>query len=356
MKKLVKGCFHTDIHFGKKTNSPIHNQDCLDYLDWFCAYVKSDPTIDYVAFLGDWNETRAAINLATLNFSYYGAKKLNDLGLPVFFVVGNHDLYHRHTREVYSVLPFAEFSNFRIISEPTVIPEIGDGAFFSPYLFHDEYDHLEEYLKIPFWAGHFEFKGFRVTGYNMLMPTGPDHKKFAGPKHILSGHFHQRQQQDNIAYIGNCFPMDFGDAGDFKRGLAVYDHITRDLSFKDWKQCPKYMHVKLSTLLDGNITLPDKARIKCKIDEDMPIEELTAIKEAFIKKYNLRELTMEETSSEDLGIALRDTDTDVNEPTADGDLSEFNTVDDLVIKMLSDIAVDQIDNALLIEEYRALHD
>lgn len=352
-KKYNKTAAFTDIHWGARMNSELHNQDCERFIDWFCEQVKGDPEIDNIIFMGDWYEVRAALNIMTLNYSHRGAKKLNDLGLPVYFIIGNHDLYHRHTRALYSTITFEEFSNFIIVNEPKVYDEIGTGALLSPYLFHDEYSKLTQYLNLDTWWGHFEFKGFIVTGYNMKMPTGPDPAMFAGPDHIFSGHFHKRQTEGNITYIGNAFPSNFGDAGDFKRGMAVYDHQDRAIAFTDWKECPKYVHVKLSALLDGTVTLPQIARVKCRIDEDVTIEESTAIKDSFIKKYNLRELTMEETSSEDLGEALSNTDTDVD---ANADTSELHTVDDLVIKMLSDISVDSIDNALLIEEYKALHD
>lgn len=353
-KKLRKGAFCTDIHFGKKSNSPVHNQDCLNYLDWFCAQVQADPSIDYVGFLGDWNENRSSINLSTLTYSYLGAKKLDDLGLPVYFVVGNHDLYHRHTREVYSVLPFKEFKNFHIIDTPVVIKEIADGAFLSPYLFHEEYNKLDEYLSLPFWAGHFEFKGFRVTGYNMLMPTGPDPLKFAGPNHILSGHFHQRQQQGNIVYTGNCFPMDFGDVNDFKRGMSIYDHIIGDISFINWDACPKYMSVKLSDLLDGTSVLHVDSRVKCKLDEDVTLEESNAIRDTFMKKYKLREFSMEESTPEELKDALENTQTDVLDTLNPEDDTKSTSVDELVVKMLQDIDSDKIDNQMLIDEYNSL--
>ena len=75
----------------------------MDYVDWFCAQVRSDPTIDHINFLGDWHENRSAINIATLKASLEGARRLNSLGLPIFFIVGNHDLYNRHNREIHSL-------------------------------------------------------------------------------------------------------------------------------------------------------------------------------------------------------------------------------------------------------------
>ena len=32
-------CF-TDIHFGLKSNSAVHNQDCEDFVDWYIAKAK----------------------------------------------------------------------------------------------------------------------------------------------------------------------------------------------------------------------------------------------------------------------------------------------------------------------------
>jgi DNA repair exonuclease SbcCD nuclease subunit len=352
-RKLRKGAFCTDIHFGKKSNSPLHNEDCLRYLDWFCEQVRNDPSIDYIGFLGDWNENRSAINIATINYSYQGAKKLNALGLPVYFVVGNHDLYHRHTREIHSIAPFNEFSNFTIIDQPVIIKEIGDGALFSPYLFHDEYPDLGKHLELPFWAGHFEFKGFKITGYNVIMPTGPDPLTFAGPKRILSGHFHQRQTQGNITYIGNTFPMDFGDAGDFTRGMATYDHVLEKMSFTDWADCPKYLRVKLSKMLDPDFKLPEQARVKCVLDNELSFEDGTVVREEYMKQFNLRELVLEETN--ELDDVLSNTETTATDSvTGMATLNDINTVDQLVIQMLTDIKSDKIDAPTLVEQYKRL--
>lgn len=348
MSKLKKGALCTDIHFGKKANSETHNQDCLNYLEWFCDYVRNDPTIDYVAFLGDWNENRSSLNIQTLNYSYQGAKMLNDLGLPVYFIVGNHDLYHKHTREVHSVIPFSEFDNFVVIDEPTVVEDIEGGVLFSPYLFHDEYPTLTKYLHVPFWAGHFEFKGFEVTGYGMKMPTGPEPEDFAGPDHIVSGHFHKRQAQpgNNVVYIGNCFPMDFGDAGDGERGLAIYDHSKKDLFFEDWPGCPMYIKTTLTDILDGSVDLPEGSRVKCLIDVPITFEESTTLKHSLTEKHDLREFTMEE--SHELREVLSETEVDITTE------SELVGVDELVEQMLHEIDSDHISNDILIEVYQKL--
>lgn len=351
--RLKKGAFCTDIHFGKKSNSPVHNQDCLDYLDWFCEQVRNDPTIDYIGFLGDWNENRSSINIATLNASHQGANKLNQLGLPVFFVIGNHDLYHRNSREIHSIVPFQEFDNFIVIDEPKVFEEIEGGALFSPYIFHDEYPNLTEFMKVPLWAGHFEFQGFVITGYNVKMPHGPSALDFAdGPKHILSGHFHKRQSSGNVHYIGNCFPMDFGDAGDFLRGMAVYDHVEQEVEYSDWPDCPKYIKCKLTDLLDVKVELHRNARVKCLVDVPISFEESTLLRQSFIDQFSLREFTLEE--SQEIAEVLSDTELSEETKQAIADDDTLSTIDDLVIQMLNEISSDKIDKNLLIEQYKSL--
>jgi len=344
IKRLCKTAICTDIHFGKKSNSDVHNQDCLDFITWFCEQVKADPQIDNVAFLGDWHENRSALNISTLKYSYQGAKMLNDLGMPVFFIIGNHDLYHRHTREIHSVVAFQEFKNFHIIDEPIILPQLGDGTLMSPYLFHHEYGDLRKHLNIPIWMGHFEFKDFVVTGYNITMPTGPDVKDYKGPKHIFSGHFHKRQANENVIYVGNTFPMDFSDAGDFERGMATYDFINDDVDFIDWPDCPKYIRTTLTDVIDNGMNIPPNSRVKCIVDVPISYEESTSLRQTFLEKLHLREFTMEE--SKDVAAALSGTVTDVD------DSYDLANINDLMVQMLGDIDTDHIDNQLLIHIYK----
>lgn len=346
MKKLTKSVVCTDIHFGTKSNSEQHNQDCLNFIDWFCDRAKEEGA-DNIMFLGDWFENRSAVNVSTLNYSYRGAKKLNDLGIPIFFIIGNHDLYYRHNREMYSTIQFHEFSNFTIINEPTIIDEIETSPLLCPYLFPHEYPDLIKYNNTKTWWGHFEFKGFVITGYNITMLSGPDHTEFSGPKYIFSGHFHKRQRGGNVVYIGNTFPTNFSDTNDNERGCMVYDHITQNISFFDWEQCPKYVKITLSDVLNGNINIPKNARVQCLMDTPLTFEESMGIKQQFIDDYELREFISCE--PKDLADAITDSDMDI-----DSDDDQNFTLDDLVIQMLESVNVSTIDNDVLVAQYQRL--
>lgn len=344
--KLKKAACFTDIHFGRKSNSQQHNQDCVNFITWFCEYVQSHPDIDHVVFLGDWHESRNALNIVTLKHSYTAAKKLNSLGLPIFFVVGNHDLYFKNSREVYSVIPFHEFSNFQVIDEPTVVKHTYQPTLLCPYMFTEEYKQLSKYRSTPIWMGHFEFKGFVVTGQTVRMPVGPDPTNFTTPKFIFSGHFHKRQADRNIVYIGNTFPMDFSDANDIDRGLMVFDYETEETIFENWGDCPKYIRTTLSDIIDGNSKLPSNARVQCITDETLSYQESTTLKKDFTHKFGLRDFTFHEASTEQ---ALTDTDAEImlNE-------TDLMDVDHMVLQMLDKINDKQIDNEMLQNIYKQI--
>lgn len=346
-----RGAYCTDIHFGKKNNSPTHNEDCINYLKWFKEQVEQDGSIDYIAFLGDWNENRTALNVSTLHYSYQGAAILNSINKPVLFSVGNHDLFHKHTREVYSTVPYREFTNFHIVSTPTVFPNIGDGTLVCPYMFHAEYDSLSQYANIPVWLGHFEFQGFIITGYSVVMEHGPNAKQFDAQRRIFSGHFHKRQTQGNVTYIGNTFPMDFGDANDFERGMAIYDHTADTLEFKNWSDCPKYVKAPLSKVLDGRVDIPSRTILKCVVDTDLNYEQSIAIKTSLIESLGLRDFAYEEIS---VDAEVLGTETSVDVTNTDMSTDNPATVDQLVLQMLGDINTPGINVDFLQQTYRKL--
>lgn len=343
----MKSVLFTDIHFGRKQNSDLHNTDCVNFIKFMTSYIRKNNDIDNIIFLGDWFENRSAVNILTLNYSYNAASIINDLGIPVYFIVGNHDLYTRNNRDVFSTIFFHEFNNFNVIQENTVIDNIGDGGILlSPFLFHDEYTHLNKYKHIPVWFGHYEFNGFIVTGDNIKYSGGPDPLNFKKIKRIFSGHFHKRQQSGNITYIGNTFPMDFSDANDNNRGFAVYDHDIDTIEFINWQDCPKYSRVTLSQVLDNNVDILDNARVECIADIDLPYEDTLKLKKAIRDTYNLREFVIKEPIIEHTNIS--------DDSETESIVEEFTYTNELIIKLLSNITSENLDKQLLVDIYKTL--
>jgi len=346
MKKLKKAVMFTDIHFGAKNNSERHNKDNLEYIEWLIEQVNADPSIDHIIFLGDYYEQRSAISGQTLDYAYTGAKMINSIGLPVWFITGNHDLWHRSSREIYNIRQFETLENFTVVNEPLIVEHMGDrGAVLFPYLFEHEYPKLLEYIEYPVLFGHFEFKGFTITGDSVIKEHGPDHKHFSMFKRIFSGHYHKRDIKDNVVYIGNTFPTNFADANDTERGLAIYEYATDNLQFINWKHAPTYVKTKLSSVMDDpKSILKEKSTVECLVDIELNYEESLELKESLIKKYKLRELILDEGFDMD---KLLDGDTSVD------DEDDIN-MDALIINKLNTLSIKEIDNKKIIEEYRKL--
>ena len=339
----------TDIHFGRRQSSKIHNQDCLDYIAWFCKNVKQDKSISHVAFLGDWFESRTAINIETLEYSYEGMKLLGALNLPTMFVVGNHDLHRRNTREVFSTRIFNEIPNVTVIDKITVV----DDCVFSPFLFESEYADLLKHNDKKAFFGHFEFKNFVITGYNTVMEHGPDHKLFDGPKKIFSGHFHKRQVTDNVVYIGNCFNMDYGDINDIDRGMATYDLSKDKVEFKNWENTPTFTKVSLSKVLDDKWSPIAKLNVKCIIDTPMEYSELQDIKTGLVESYSLRSFVYEDDNTDKTFLIEGDIENTIAEDM------KFGSIDELIINRLEAASEDKAlsgkyDIKMLIDLYKDL--
>ena len=156
--EIKKSALFTDIHWGARNNSLMHNTDCMDFIDWFIEKVKEEHCT-HIFFLGDWFENRNAINVQTLQMSFNGLKKLNALNIPIFLMIGNHDLYSRHNRDVHSIYQFGELSNVVVVdAEPIVL---NDDFLLCPFLFKDEYSKYGGLINNSKYVfGHFEFRNF----------------------------------------------------------------------------------------------------------------------------------------------------------------------------------------------------
>jgi len=344
-KNITKLCMFTDIHFGARNNSDQHNLDNIAFVDWFIEKVKEEKP-SHIAFLGDFFENRNQINVRTLNHASEACRKLNALGIPIIWIVGNHDLYHRQDRSIFSTDIFRDLENFLLVSEPM---ELNKDWFVAPFMFRSEYPNLVADINShKYILGHFEFRNFVVTGDTRLMEHGPDAADFANPTYIFSGHFHKRQTNKNIIYIGNTFPTNFGDAGDSARGMCVHDVENDEVYFHDWEQAPLFFKTRLSRVIGGEADFPAKARVRCVLDMDIGYSDVQQLRDEMIKGMGLREFSVEEDMA-----ARKEMIAEGLELENDLDLSSLdNTVRQLITEGVNQSAT--IDPSILIKLYEEL--
>jgi len=332
-----KTAVFTDIHFGLKSNSVLHNEDCLAFVKWATAKAREEGC-ETAMFLGDWHNNRASINILTLGYSLRALEHLNANFEHVYFIPGNHDLYYRDKRDVQSVewarhLPNVTICNDWFSSGDVVI---------APWLCGDDHK------KIPKLTGKYMFGHFELPGYLMnAMVAMPEHgevrrEHFSGFDHVFTGHFHKRQTQKNITYIGNCFPHNYADAGDDDRGLTIIEW-GQDPVYHAWPDQPRYRVFNLSDVLKHTeVMLQPNMHVRVNLDIDISYEEATFIKETFIGQYNLREITL-----------IPAKVTDLTEYEIQGNI-EFESVDQIVTGQLSNIESDKFNKNLLLDIYRNL--
>ena len=327
----------TDIHFGLKSNSLVHNQDCADFIDWFIDKAKEEGC-ETGMFLGDWHHHRASINLQTLHFSLKSLQKLSAAFDNFYFIPGNHDLYYRDKRDIHGAEWAQHLPNIHVINDWF----IEGGVTIAPWLVGDDHKRIQK-LNSQYVFGHFELPHFKMNA----MVEMPDHGEiqvdhFGGVGEVYSGHFHLRQNKRNINYIGNCFPHNFADAGDAARGMMVLEW-GRPAEYHAWPGQPLYSVMKLSEVIDrgANILVPNM-HVRVELDIDISYEEANFIKETFIKDYNLREMAL---------IPSKRTDIDID--LAPGEV-KFESVDQIVTDQLTNIESEFYDPKLLLKIYQNL--
>lgn len=332
-----KAAVCTDIHFGLKSNSTTHNDDCLNFIKWFIETAKAEGC-ETCFFLGDWHNNRAAINIVTLNYSLRALELLNDAFDIVYFIPGNHDLYYRDKRDIQSVEWARHLPNVRIVND-----WFSDGdVVIAPWLVGDDHKRIKK-LKGQYIFGHLELPHFFMNAMVAMPDTGEIQREdFGSFGHVFTGHFHKRQTHKNITYIGNCFPHNYADASDDARGMMVLEW-GQEPTYHTWPGQPMYRVYNLSDVLKNTdkLLLPNM-HCRVNLDIDITYEEASFIKETFVGTYNLRELTLLPVKNADIG-------TDIML----GNI-QFESIDTIVTNQLTNINSDHYDPNLLLDIYRHL--
>lgn len=333
-----KAAVFTDIHYGLKGNSKVHNDDCEDFVDWFVEQAKKNHCETGI-FCGDWHHNRNSLNITTMDATLRSLEKLGAAFDNFFYFPGNHDLYYKDRRDIHSV----EFGKYvpgvTVVNELTVVDDVA----LVPWLVGEEWKQIQT-CKAKYMFGHFELPHF----YMNAMVQMPDHgdlkaEHFKHQEYVFSGHFHKRQVRGKIHYIGNAFPHNYADSSDDARGMMILDRQNnKEPEYINWWDCPKYRTVKLSQLIDKPQDII-KSKMYLRVTVDLPIsyEEAQFVKETFIKTHHCREITLIPQKS-------------VEDITSDIDIKDFESVDQIVTKEISAIESQQFDKNLLLALYNEL--
>jgi len=271
-----------------------------------------------------------------------GLRALEKLGAAFdnfYMFAGNHDLYYKDKRDVKSTEFAKHIPGVTVIEEITIVDDVA----LVPWLVGDEWKKIKN-INSKYLFGHFELPSF----YMNAMVQMPDHgelksEHFKNQEYVFSGHFHKRQRQGKIHYIGNAFPHNYADAWDDERGMMILDRENNsEPEYINWPNCPKYRTIKLSQLIDEKDTLI-KPNMYLRVTLDLPLsfEEASFIKETFIRDFGCREITL---------IPQKQ----IDEISTDLDITQFESVDQIVSNEISSLDTENYSKAMLLEIYNGL--
>lgn len=335
-----KAALFTDIHFGQHQDSETHNQDCLDFIIWVSEQVKIN-NCDCIIFCGDWFHNRIRTEVRTAHYSRLAIEILDTIGIPIFWIIGNHDIYLRNSREIHSLSILEKYNNFIPINKITSIEDV----VFSPWLVGTEQDILLS-ASCKYIFGHFELPLFLMNQVieKLYDGTGLHMDDFTKCEAVYSGHFHKRQLKINkhgipIHYIGNCFGHDFNDANDFERGLSILKYGETNTTQICWSEAPTYERYTITdilNILERNILINEKATIELIDDLGLPDDTINEIRDCI----NARSIRIRKTKNSELIEAILST-------------TKYSTPDELIEAKLKTMDYNgNYDPDLLIQIYR----
>jgi len=230
----LKVAIITDQHFGARNDS-------IAFLDFFEKFYDNTffpaldaNSIDTVLVLGDTFDRRKYVNFYALDRAKkMFFDKLEERGIRVHMLAGNHDTYYKNTNEVNSPdLLLVEYGNIDVISKPETIVIDGTSICMLPWICPENYqeslDHIKN-TKAEICMGHLEIAGFAMYR-GMESHDGLAKETFEKFDLVFSGHYHHRSSDQHIHYLGNPYELTWQDYND-PRGFHLFDLSTRELEF-----------------------------------------------------------------------------------------------------------------------------
>ena len=219
----------TDQHFGARKNSKLFHDYFLKFYNDVFFPTLEEQGITTVVDMGDTFDSRKGIDFSALSWAknnYYD--RLQEMGVKVHTIVGNHTAYYKNTNNVNAVdLLLREYDNVTVYSEPTEVMLGQLPTLFIPWINQENEERtlkLIEKTTCSCAMGHLELQGFRINK-QIVMEHGLESKLFGKFSRVYSGHYHTRSDNGVVFYLGNPYEMFWNDVND-TRGFHIFDTKT----------------------------------------------------------------------------------------------------------------------------------
>ena len=228
----MKICLLNDTHFGARGDSQVFLDHFMKFFDEILFPYLKENNITTIIHAGDLMDRRKFVNFNTLN--QVRTKFMDHLkreGISLHCIIGNHDVYYRNTNMVNSLRELFS-GDLNLYESPEVVNFDGLDIALLPWVNKENYDESVEFIKsasAPILIGHLELDGYEVMR-GVGFSGGMCPSLFSRYEKVLSGHFHCKQEKDNVSYLGTQYQITFSDLNE-RKGFHVLDTETRDVEF-----------------------------------------------------------------------------------------------------------------------------
>ena len=233
-KIMSKVAIITDLHFGARGDAITF----VDYMDKFYTNTffptLQERGIKTILNLGDTFDRRKYINYNSLKRArQMFFAPIRDNGMIMHMLAGNHDTYYKNTNDTNSIdLLLNEYSNINVMAEACNLIVDGRKIFMLPWICSDNYEQSMERMAdtdAEICMGHLEIAGF-VMHRGVKSHGGLNAERFRKFGLVYSGHYHHRNNDGHIYYLGNPYELTWADYKD-PRGFHIWDTETMELEF-----------------------------------------------------------------------------------------------------------------------------
>ena len=226
-----------DTHFGARNDSNIFDEYFYKfYNDIFFPYLKEN-NIKTLIHLGDIVDRRKYINYRIAhNFRHKFMQRLWQDKIDTHIIIGNHDIYYRNTNKVNAVQELCTapdgINEPFIYEDPKVVNFDGLNILMMPWINPENEKHCLEMLNTAnaeICMGHFDLNGFRMMDH-MVQTHGYDKSIVSRFEKVYSGHFHHKNDDGQVFYLGSQYEMTWSDYNN-QKGFHVFDTEKREVEF-----------------------------------------------------------------------------------------------------------------------------
>lgn len=226
----------SDLHIHRHKNRIERLSDCLEVFNWVFK-VAQEHKVDDILFLGDLFHDRRKIDIFTYHKTFLVLEEmLNKFDIPVTFLLGNHDIWHKDKWDVNSIAPLRSLKGVKVVESPGLVRLEGCQRLVAmmPYTI-DPIEHLKE-IKVPdtgLLFAHLALDGASLNANSNftskaitefdgdMIPVNSS--IFTNWKRVFLGHYHFAQKiTKNIEYVGSPLQLDFGEAFQEKH-IVIHD-------------------------------------------------------------------------------------------------------------------------------------